>query len=122
MLQLEIEESKMNSSTPPSYENLLYDIRDRVAYITLNRPEKTNAMSWALRQELYAALKFAERDGSVGAIVIRGAGKNFCAGYDLTNETPSPNDPPGGFVSPQFDQLTAQYAHNLVNGWWVIWD
>jgi enoyl-CoA hydratase len=112
----------MSESQTPTYQNLLYDVRNRVAYITLNRPTKTNAMSWALRQELYAALKFAERDHGVGCIVIGGAGKNFCAGYDLSPDVPSPNNPPDGFVGPDFDELTGQYAHNLVNGWWMIWD
>lgn len=112
----------MTAARTANFENLLYDVRDRVAYVTLNRPDKVNAMSWALRQELYAALKFAERDPAVGCIVIRGAGKNFCAGYDLSAEKPSPNNPPDGFVSPLVDELTGQYAHNLVNGWWTIWD
>jgi enoyl-CoA hydratase len=105
-----------------SYEHLLYEVRDRVAHITLNRPDKMNALHWALRQELYAALKAGERDRDVGSIVIKGAGRCFSAGYDLTPETPSPNFPDDGYVSPEIDNLTGQYAHNLINGWWMIWD
>ncbi|MDP7225199.1 MAG: enoyl-CoA hydratase-related protein [SAR202 cluster bacterium] len=105
-----------------AYENLKYEIDERVATITLNRPEKINALSWDMRQELYAALKAAERDQDVGCIVIKGNGRAFSAGYDLTPADPSPNQPPGGYVSPDLDKLTGQYARDLVNGWWVIWE
>lgn len=105
-----------------AYENILYNVRERVAHITLNRPEKLNALSWALRQELYAALKQAERDDDVGCVVIKGAGKAFSAGYDLTPVEPSPNRPPDGYVAPHLDKLTGQYARDLLNGWWIIWE
>ena len=45
-----------------TYENLLYSVEERVCVISLNRPEKMNALSWALRNELRDALKAAERD------------------------------------------------------------
>lgn len=105
-----------------TYENLLYEVRERVAHITLNRPEKTNALSLALRHELYAVLKEAERNQDVGSIVIKGAGKSFCAGYDISPETPSPNFPEDGYVAPDVDQLTGQYAQSLVDGYWIMWD
>ena len=105
-----------------SYNNILVDVRERVAHITLNRPDKMNALSWEARQEIYAALKDAERNKDVGCIVIKGAGECFGAGYDLTPTQPSPNQPPDGYVSPDLDRSTGQYAHDLVNGWWVIWE
>jgi len=105
-----------------AYDNLLYEIEDRVATITLNRPEKVNALSYALRLELYDALKTAERDTDVGCIIIKGAGRAFSAGYDLTPADPSPNRPEEGYVSPEVDKLTGQYARDLVKGWWVIWE
>ena len=104
------------------YENLIYEVRDRVAHITLNRPDKTNALSLALRHEIYAVLREAERNPDVGTIVIKGAGKSFCAGYDISPETPSPNFPEDGYVSPDVDQLTGQYAQSLVDGYWIMWD
>ena len=57
-----------------TYENLLYGVEERVCTITLNRPAKMNALSWALRQEFLDALKTAERDSEVGCIVVKGAG------------------------------------------------
>ncbi len=105
-----------------TYENLLYTVEERVCTISLNRPEKMNALSWALRQELQDALKKAERDIEVGCIVIKGEGRAFSAGYDLTPTHPSPNRPVEGYVSDDVDQLTAQYARDLVNGLWQIWE
>ena len=95
-----------------TYENLLYSVEERVCVISLNRPEKMNALSWALRNELRDALKAAERDPDVGCIVIKGEGRAFSAGYDLTPANPSPNRPPEGYVSDDVDQLTAQYARD----------
>ena len=71
-----------------TYENLLYGIEERVCTITLNRPEKMNALSWPLRQEFLDALKKAERDNDVGCIVVKGAGRAFSAGYDMTPSNP----------------------------------
>jgi enoyl-CoA hydratase len=105
-----------------TYENILYSIDERVCTISLNRPEKMNALSWALRLELQDSLKRAERDPDVGCIVIKGEGRAFSAGYDLTPTHPSPNRPVDGYVSDDVDRLTAQYARDLVNGLWNIWE
>ncbi|MEZ4492664.1 MAG: enoyl-CoA hydratase-related protein [Dehalococcoidia bacterium] len=67
-----------------SYENILYETDERLAIITLNRPEKLNALSNELRGELFHALKEAEADRSVGVIVLKAAGRAFSAGYDLS--------------------------------------
>lgn len=61
---------------------LLYDVRDNVATITLNRPERRNAVNGALGDAISAALVRAAGDASVGALVITGAGEGFCAGGD----------------------------------------
>jgi enoyl-CoA hydratase len=66
-----------------SYENILYEVSNRIARITLNRPEKLNALSDALLEEYAAALVEAERDPEVGVVVVRAAGRAFCAGYDV---------------------------------------
>jgi enoyl-CoA hydratase len=72
------------------YENLLYETNERVATITLNRPEKLNALSLALQNELVGALEAAEADRAVRVIVIKGAGRAFCAGYDLSGGVTGP--------------------------------
>src|ERR1700724_1987812 len=55
----------------------------RVLRLTLDRPEKRHALNGALCRELTAAIEEGDRDSGVGAILLRGAGKSFCAGMDL---------------------------------------
>ena len=64
-----------------AYDTLLYGVSDGVATITLNRPDKMNSLSAAMRVELIDALTRAPRDAR--AVVLTGAGKGFCAGQDL---------------------------------------
>jgi enoyl-CoA hydratase len=71
-----------------AYELILVDApADGIARITLNRPAKRNAMSNALRSELFDALERADSDEVVRAIVLRGAGPCFSSGYDLKQDT-----------------------------------
>jgi len=68
-----------------TYQTIVYErVEERIARITLNRPEKLNAMSPALLGEFDEALAEFERDSDASILVIRGAGRSFCAGYDLT--------------------------------------
>src|SRR5690606_40103252 len=66
------------------FEHILYDVERGRARITLNRPEKLNALSLELQQELNAALFDADNDTNVRVVILRGAGRAFSAGYDLT--------------------------------------
>lgn len=66
------------------YQEILYQSSDGIAWITLNRPEKRNALNDRLVEELKRALSAAESDESVRVAVIRGAGRDFCAGADLS--------------------------------------
>ena len=70
---------------------ILYEVERGRARITLNRPEKLNALSFELLTELHEALWEADDDRDVHAVVLRGAGRSFCAGYDLT-APPSAHD------------------------------
>ncbi len=69
------------------YENILVETGDGVGTITLNRPEKLNALSEGLQLELQAALRELNPGDEVRVIRIRAAGRAFCAGYDLTPGT-----------------------------------
>ena len=60
-----------------------YEIFDRIGYITLNRPEKRNALSYELVAELKQAFDLAEKDEQVKVVVLRSNGEAFCAGADL---------------------------------------
>jgi len=65
-------------------ETILFNVEDGVARITLNRPDKRNALTQQMLDELYAALIEADDLTSVRCIVIEGAGQDFCAGYDIS--------------------------------------
>jgi enoyl-CoA hydratase/carnithine racemase len=62
----------------------LYQVADRVATITLNRPEKLNAWTAVMEGEVRAAMEEAEQDESVRVIVLTGTGRGFCAGADMS--------------------------------------
>ena len=65
------------------FRSLLYGVDNRVATLTLNRPERFNAIDGRMPREIRAAVEEAERDPDVHVIVVKGAGKGFCGGYDL---------------------------------------
>jgi enoyl-CoA hydratase/carnithine racemase len=69
--------------TAPPYEQILYEVEDPVATITLNRPEALNAFTQRMGAELRHAVHRAEADPAVVGIVITGAGRAFCAGADM---------------------------------------
>lgn len=66
-----------------SYETILYEVRDRVAEIRLNRPQRLNAVTQQLYDELNAALSAAEADRAVHVVLLTGEGRAFCVGADL---------------------------------------
>lgn len=66
-----------------NYEQLFYSTQDGVATITLNRPERMNALTKVLEAELRSAIEQAGRDKDIRAIVLTGAGRAFCAGMDM---------------------------------------
>lgn len=86
-----------------------------VRRLTLNRPEKRNAMSNDLRRELLEGLREADRDESIRVAIIRGAGKCFSSGYDLGSDL--------GSNQPYFtSQVGMQWARHVSEGWMSIWD
>ncbi len=66
------------------YEQILYEVNGRVATITLNRPDKLNAWTARMEEEVGDALRAASADELAGAIVLTGAGRGFCAGADMS--------------------------------------
>ena len=66
-----------------SYEHILYDVRDGIATVTLNRPDKLNAWTRKMSHELRAAMHAASADHAVRGIILTGAGRGFCAGADM---------------------------------------
>ena len=67
-----------------AYNTLLWEVEDRVLTLTLNRPDQMNAFTVEMAHELIDAFERASEDDAVGAIVVTGAGRAFCAGMDLS--------------------------------------
>ncbi len=65
-------------------EHLLSELKDRVLYLTMNRPDKLNAMSGEMMSALVENLSRAAQDSKIGCVVLTGAGRGFCAGGDIT--------------------------------------
>src|SRR5688500_6840328 len=68
--------------------DILYEAAEGIARITLNRPEKLNALSGEMLRDLHDALWEADDDTAVHCVVLRGEGRAFCAGYDLAGRPP----------------------------------
>jgi len=64
-------------------ENVIFDVADGIATITLNRPDKLNAYTTEMGDEVYAAFQKARDDDAVRSVILTGAGRGFCAGVDL---------------------------------------
>ena len=69
-----------------SYETVLYEKKERLATITLNRPEKLNTIRPPMPEELEQCLAEANADRDVRVIILQGAGKSFCAGFDFSED------------------------------------
>ena len=69
-----------------TYNTLKYEVADRVLTLTLNRPEALNAFTVEMAHELIAAFERASEDDEVGAVIVTGEGRAFCAGMDLSSE------------------------------------
>lgn len=121
------------------YQTILYDRKDKIATITLNRPEKLNTIRAPMPDEVEQAVIEANADPEVRVIVLKGAGKSFCAGYDFSGAgRPREAGLPGGgqwdpgmdmvmmtspFTGPTPKFMSLWYSHKpviaQVHGWCV---
>ncbi|CAB1370205.1 enoyl-CoA hydratase/isomerase family protein [Denitratisoma oestradiolicum] len=81
------------------YQDILYEVRDHIALITLNRPQALNAFSGTLGEEWSDAYRRADADDEVRVVVVTGAGKAFCAGADMSGGAATFNSYEGGDFS-----------------------
>ena len=89
-------------------DELIVAVKDRVGILTLNRPEKRNALGPDMEQQLADTLKAFARDPEVGAIVVTGAGKGFCAGGDV-NAMKARNENGEDTLEQQIDALRERH-------------
>lgn len=83
------------------FENLLWERRDEVLVVTLNRPQKLNSLSLGLLKDLRSCAEAIQRERGVRAVLLTGAGRGFCAGADLTDPEsfPGPSQTMGQFLA-----------------------
>ena len=79
----------------PTFETLLYEKKDGVAVITLNRPDRMNAFTPQMMMDLIAAFDATDADDDVRCVIMTGAGRGFCAGADLSSDQGSTFDHTG---------------------------
>jgi enoyl-CoA hydratase/carnithine racemase len=70
--------------TTPTFETITLNVADKVAVLTLNRPDRMNAFTGQMMLDVIAALDFTDASDDVGAVIVTGAGRAFCAGADLS--------------------------------------
>jgi enoyl-CoA hydratase/carnithine racemase len=99
-----------------TYENILYEVDEAIATITLNRPQALNAISPALERELHAALDAADADKQVRVVILTGAGRAFCSGYDLSAPEERRKRPPEVSVG----EFLAGWQDTSMQGVWKI--
>ena len=68
-----------------AYETITYEVAEQILTITLNRPDKLNAFTGKMMEEMIDAFDAADSDNNIRAIIVTGAGRGFCAGADLSS-------------------------------------
>lgn len=122
------------------YEQILYDVEDRIATVTLNQPDRRNALTFRMRREIIDALRTAEADEDVTVILIRAVGPSFSGGYALSGgkrssagsgesgESPTKSywddgtRPERWIDAEEFDGWTDQWARSCLRDWLNVWE
>lgn len=103
------------------FGDVLYESRDRVATITLNRPERYNAISESMPDDIADAFAQADNDDSVHVVVLTGAGKGFCGGYDLHTYAESGGENPAIQDMPWDPTLDYRFMRRCTERFMSIW-
>ena len=93
------------TATTTTYETVRYDVQDHTAIVTLNRPERLNAIIPQLRADTVNAFREADADDDVRSIILTGAGRGFCAGRDLR----APENEPGSTMTAEQAEASAHF-------------
>ena len=107
--------------TTTSFEHVLYDVDQRIGTITLNRPDKLNAMSASLLDELEQAFGLAKADADVSVVLLKGAGRAFCAGYDLAPDDWILSQYGADFEGPVNAVIDRDDVSEILERWLRLW-
>jgi enoyl-CoA hydratase len=104
-----------------NFGTVLYEVEDRVAMITLNRPERFNAISETMPEDIAKAFGYANDDDSVHVVVLTGAGRGFCGGYDLKEYAEKPGTNPGIQEMPWDPMIDYRFMSRCTQNFMSIW-
>lgn len=104
-----------------NFGTVLYESTDRVATITLNRPERFNAINETMPEDIAAAFNHANNDHSVHVVVLTGAGRGFCGGYDLKEYAEKPGSNPGIQDMPWDPMIDFNFMSRCTHNFMSIW-
>jgi enoyl-CoA hydratase len=104
-------------------QELLYEVEDKIATITFNRPERMNALTHDLEAELHRRFDEADADRSVRVIILTGAGRAFCSGYDQgqTGKSGTRHSDPKGKSHAEFIEFWQRTDASRVTYWTHMW-
>jgi enoyl-CoA hydratase/carnithine racemase len=113
----------MSQGTKETSKELLYSVEESIATITLNRPERMNALTHELEAELHRAFERADGDRAVRVIILTGAGRAFCAGYDQgqTGKAGTRHSDPKGKSHAEFIEFWQRNDAGRVAQWTHMW-
>ena len=104
-----------------TFETLIYETAGRIARITLNRPERLNAIDEKMPGEIRAAVERANADDGIHVIVLQGAGRGFCSGYDLKDFAETEGENPGVQSMPWDPMIDYRFMKRCTDDFFSLW-
>ncbi|MBI4990070.1 MAG: crotonase/enoyl-CoA hydratase family protein [Rhodocyclales bacterium] len=104
-----------------TFATLLYETAGRIARITLNRPERLNAIDEKMPGEIRAAVERANADDGIHVIVLQGAGRGFCSGYDLKAFAEAEGENPGVQSMPWDPMVDYRFMKQCTDDFFSLW-
>ena len=104
-----------------NFGSVNYEVHDRVATITLNRPDRFNAIGETMPEDIAQAFDFASNDNDVHVVILTGAGSGFCGGYDLKDYAETPGTNPGVQEMPWDPMIDYNFMGRCTKNFMSIW-
>ncbi len=104
-----------------TFSSLTYETAGRIARITLNRPERLNAIDEKMPGEIRAAVERANADDAIHVIVLQGAGRGFCSGYDLKAFAEAKGENPGVQSMPWDPMVDYRFMKQCTDDFFSLW-